>query len=199
MTSPAIAGITLGLSVALPFGPISLVCVQRSISHGFGQGLATGVGAASAQGLFATAALLGRDAVSSELMQWSGPIRWLSAAMLICLGICTLARRNMPRAKAARAGIAAAYGSSLVFALSNPMTLLPYLALASGAAVGGTTGQLFSSWSVPGVMVGAIAWYAVLSTVASMLRPGVMQGLMRPLNLLAGSILVVFGIRVGLG
>ena len=199
MIPSVIAAITLGLSVALPFGPISLICVQRSIADGFGHGLATGAGAASAQGLFATAALLGRDTVSSELIRWSGPIRWLAAATLLYLGIRTLARRNKSRVNAARAGIPAAYGSSLVFALSNPMTLLPYLALASGTVVEDAAGQLFSPWSVPGVMVGAVAWYAVLSIVASMFRPGVMQGLVGPLNLLAGSILVVFGIRVGLG
>lgn len=199
MMSSVIAGMTLGLSVALPFGPISLICVQRSIAGGFRHGLATGMGAASAQGLFATGALLGRDAVSSELIQWSGPIRWFSAALLLCLGIRTLARRTKPSAPAAPASIQAAYGSSLAFALSNPMTVLPYLALASGTVMEDANGQLFSSWSVPSVMMGAVAWYAVLSMVASMLRPGLMGRLARPLNLLAGCILIVFGIRVGLG
>lgn len=199
MISSVVAGVTLGLSVALPFGPMSLVCVQRSIADGVRHGLVTGLGAASAHGVFASAALLGRDAISSELMRWSGPIRWLSAALLLWLGIRTLVRRSRPTGQVTRTGIPAAYGSGLALALSNPMTVLPYLALASGAAAGDTTGQLFSSWSVPGVMAGALAWYALLSTVFAAFRPGLLRELLRPLNLVAGSILVVFAIRIGVG
>lgn len=199
MIASIIAGMTLGLSVALPFGPMSLVCVQRSIADGVRYGLVTGMGAASAHGLFATAALVGRDAVSAELVRWSEPTRWFSAALLFWLGLRTLLRRGRPTGQATRTHIPAAYGSGLVLGLSNPMTILPYLALASGAAAGTTTDPLFSSWSVPGVMTGALAWYAVLSTVFTVLRPGLLRVMLRPLDLIAGSILVVFAIRVALG
>lgn len=199
MLSSVVAGVTLGLSVALPFGPVSLICVQRSITDGIRHGLVAGVGAASAHGIFATAALLGQDAVSDQLIRWSEPIRWISAALLLWLGIRTIARHNRPREQAPPAGMPTTYGSSLALALSNPMTVLPYLALATGAAAGSGTGQLFSSWSVPGVITGAITWYAILSIAASAFRPGAVRGLVRPLNLIAGCILVVFSIRVGVG
>jgi threonine/homoserine/homoserine lactone efflux protein len=45
---PAVA---LGLCVAIPFGPIALMCVQRTLAFGVRFGIASGMGAATAHGI----------------------------------------------------------------------------------------------------------------------------------------------------
>ena len=42
----------LGLFVAIPFGPICLMCVQRTLALGIWFGIVSGLGAAVAHGLF---------------------------------------------------------------------------------------------------------------------------------------------------
>jgi len=42
----------LGLVIAIPFGPIRLVCVQRTLALGIWFGIASGMGAAVAHALF---------------------------------------------------------------------------------------------------------------------------------------------------
>ena len=192
------AGIALGLSVALPFGPISLVCVQRSIDYGYRHGFVTGAGAASAQGIFATAVLASRDVISPDVVVWSGALRWLSAGLLMLFGLRTLMRQSPLKTPTALPGARASYLSSLALALSNPMTILPYIAVASEASGAETTDALLSSWFVPGVVAGAATWYALLSAGASMFHTGLPGKFRRRLNLLAGVMLMTFGMWVAI-
>jgi threonine/homoserine/homoserine lactone efflux protein len=49
----------LGLFIAIPFGPICLMCVQRTLALGVWFGIASGIGAAVAHGLFSCPAMAG--------------------------------------------------------------------------------------------------------------------------------------------
>jgi threonine/homoserine/homoserine lactone efflux protein len=62
----------LGLFIAMPFGPICLMCVQRTLALGIWFGIASGVGAAVAHGLFSflgasSAAVLTQTALAAEV------------------------------------------------------------------------------------------------------------------------------------
>ena len=95
-------------------------------------------------------------------------------------------------------GMGATCLSSLLLGLTNPMTILPYLAVASGAVASGamaagTGAQMVSPWSVPGVVAGAAAWYAVLSGGALVFRGDLLGRSRRHLNAVSGGVLIVFG------
>ena len=70
-------GIVIGLSIAAPVGPIGLLCIQRSLNHGALAGLATGMGAALADGVYGMVAAFGLASVSpgSRRSQWEHPTR----------------------------------------------------------------------------------------------------------------------------
>lgn len=197
MSVPMLAGAALGLSVAAPFGPVSLICVQQSISRGCRHGVMAGLGAATAHGVFATAAIAGTDAVAAMLTPWANAIRLFSALILVCLGIRTIVRaRSIAEPPSKAGGVHAAFASSLILALSNPMTIVPYLAFATVAA-GSSSSPELSPWSIPGVVLAAGTWYAGLCFVASALRRGMAIGLARYLNLAAGASLICFGAIMG--
>ena len=195
------SGAVLGLSVAAPFGPISLVCLQRSLTSGRRHGFLTGFGAATAHAIFATIAITCTGAAALSLAQWSGAIRLFSAAILVTLGVRILFRRtpdcDLPRVGSM--GLAATYMSTVGLALSNPMTVLPYLAIASGSAAAGTNHLTLSPWSIPGVLLGATGWYLVLSSGVILLRARFGSRMIRHLNLVAGGALIGFGALVGVG
>jgi threonine/homoserine/homoserine lactone efflux protein len=194
-----LTGTVLGLSVAVPFGPVSLLCVQRSIAAGPRLGIATGFGAACVQGLYATLAITGASAVAAHLAEWSQAVRLVSSVLLIVLGIRVLVRR--PPCAQPDWGLRAqkAFASSFAVALCNPLTIMPYLLVASSGAVAGTGDPSLTVWSVPGVLVGATAWYAIVSTGAALFRSGLPKGAMRALNLVAGVLLIGFGVMTGWG
>lgn len=198
MLGALLTGAVLGLSVAAPFGPISLLCVQRSIAAGPWPGIATGLGAACVQGLYATMAIAGADVLAAPLAQWSDPVRLVSALLLIGLGARVLVKRPPAVRPAWPLRAHRAFASSVALALCNPLTVMPYLLVASGGAAAGAAESGLSAWSVPGVLVGAAAWYACVSTGAALFRAGLRPGAIRVLNHLAGAMLIGFGIRTAL-
>ena len=53
------AGIMIGVLLAMPFGPVNLLCLQRALERGFWGGIAAGVGVVIGDGLIALFAALG--------------------------------------------------------------------------------------------------------------------------------------------
>ena len=54
-----IKGSIIGFIVAAPAGPVSILCIRRTISKGRFQGFATGLGATAGDGLYAIIAAFG--------------------------------------------------------------------------------------------------------------------------------------------
>jgi threonine/homoserine/homoserine lactone efflux protein len=199
MPNSMLAGVALGFSVAVPFGPVSLICVQNSMLGGRRNGVVTGLGAATAHGIFATLAVTSADIGVTFLTPWAQPIRLFSALILITLGIRTLLRDRVQRSAARTVSLRAGYSSAFMLTLSNPMTIIPYLAVASAAAADHLGDAPLSVWSVPGVVIACALWYATLSNLASLINNGLKFRLDRYLNAVAGTILIVFGVVVGSG
>ncbi|MBV9825543.1 MAG: LysE family transporter [Alphaproteobacteria bacterium] len=197
MTTPLFAGAVLGLSIAAPFGPVSLLCVQQSLNLGYRPGFAIGCGASTAHGAFASIAIASAGVTSAVLAPDATAIRLLSALILVCLGVRMLLRARSLDSLSQPVGPHAAYASGLMLSLSNPLTIIPYLALATAAATERSAGASLSLWSIPGVVLGAFTWYATLSFATSLLRRGVPKGMTRFLNLLGGCTFIGFGANIG--
>ena len=67
-------GLLLGFSIAAPVGPIGVLCIRRTLAEGRSAGLATGLGAASADAIYGSIAAFGLTAVSGFLV---GQAFWL--------------------------------------------------------------------------------------------------------------------------
>ena len=52
MISLFFRGLVLGFSIAAPVGPIGLLCIRRSITYGAMAGMLSGLGAATADGVY---------------------------------------------------------------------------------------------------------------------------------------------------
>ena len=61
-------GFVLGVSIAAPVGPIGLLCLKRSLSGGMMNGLAAGLGAATADLMYGLLAVFGLGAVLSRFL-----------------------------------------------------------------------------------------------------------------------------------
>jgi threonine/homoserine/homoserine lactone efflux protein len=195
LSGPLLAGALVGLSVAMPFGPVSLVCVQRCLAGGYRCGVACGLGAATAQSLFAGLAVLGADAAAQTLRPWHGPMRMVAAVVLCALGVRILLRSRR-RIEPRLAPVGALYASTLLLALSNPMTLLPYLAMASAETAEVPPPLADVPWLIGGVSIGATGWYCGLSGAACLAGHLLAGGVMRVLNVLAGGFMIGLGVSI---
>ncbi len=67
--STLLRGIVIGLSIAVPVGPIGVVCIRRSLADGRAVGLVSGLGAATADAIHGAIAALGLAMISDVLVR----------------------------------------------------------------------------------------------------------------------------------
>ncbi len=135
-------GLTLGLAIAAPVGPVGVLCIRRTLAEGRLAGLVSGLGAATADACYGLVAAFGLTFVSSRLIDWQDAIRLVGGLFLLYLGARTLAApvADQPAAglavQPAQRGLLANYTSTLVVTLTNPMTILAFAAVFAGLGEG---------------------------------------------------------------
>lgn len=197
--SIVVASAFLAFSIALPFGPVSLMCVQRSMFRGAHCGLICGAGASTAHGLFASLAILGAGTIASVLAGWQPVIQVASGVTLIAIGSkIVLKVAGAPQSAAIVPSLFTDYGAGLITALSNPITVVSYLAIASSGAMTDRVDLPDLAATIAGVILGSISWYAIISSSAWILRGRLPPHLLRKLNLFGGAILIFMGLRLAI-
>lgn len=193
-------GILIGFSIAAPVGPIGILTVHRSLYVGSLAGLATGMGAASADAVYGCVAAFGLTFISGFLLEWNAWLLRAGSLFLIVLGLLFLIRP--PRTDAGDGGRQAftsypgAYLSSFFLTLTNPMTIMAFTAIFAGLGLGTATGESYLSAGilVLGVFTGSSLWWVTLAFGVGRLRKRMGDKIMKTLNRAAGVILLGVGI-----
>jgi threonine/homoserine/homoserine lactone efflux protein len=184
---------TLGLFIAMPFGPIGLMCVQRTLASGVRFGIASGMGAAVAHGLFGYLAVVSAAALPQITPAVQVPLRIAGGVALIFMGLRSCLLPYGPAREARCTDLSSAFLSTLLIAAANPMTMLPYLAI---AAVPQAANPLFVSRELAasiGVMLGSACWYLVLALSADAMFQNLQKRTLDRLNGVAGVLLIGLG------
>jgi threonine/homoserine/homoserine lactone efflux protein len=189
-------GIILGFSIAAPVGPIGVLCIRRTLAEGRGSGLASGLGAATADAIYGCVAGLGLTFISSYLVSQQVWLRLVGGAFLCYLGIRTFLARPADQAAPAQGnGLIGAYGSTFLLTLTNPMTILSFAAAFAGLGLADTGGEYGSAATlVLGVFLGSTLWWLGLSSVVSLLRARLNARALRWVNRASGVIIAGFGL-----
>src|SRR3954467_2516768 len=81
-----ILGVLIGLMVAVPVGPLGLLCISRALAMGPWCGLSSGLGVATADALAAGIAALGISLVSGFVSDHQTLLRLIGGMLLCCIG-----------------------------------------------------------------------------------------------------------------
>jgi len=194
-------GLVLGFSIAAPVGPIGVLCIRRTLAEGRAMGFVTGMGAAAADGLYGAIAAFGITWITAALVSQQVWIRVLGGLFLLYLGLRTFFSRPSDRAEGDRAagaggrGLAGAFGSTFLLTVTNPMTILSFVAVFAGLGLGGgASGPVAAALLVIGVVAGSAAWWLTLSGVVSLLRGRFDARSMQWVNRLSGAVITAFGV-----
>ncbi len=189
-------GLVIGFAIAAPVGPIGLLCIQRTLQNGRKHGLVSGLGAASADAVYGTIAGFGLTVISNALVKQQLWLSLIGGLFLLYLGIRTFfAPPAGESAQAKASGLAQAYGTTFILTLTNPVTILSFIAIFAGmglAAEDRGAGEAMTL--VAGVTTGSAAWWLLLSGGVSLLRDKFNQTAMRWVNRAAGIIIGGFGL-----
>ena len=197
MSSLLIRGFVLGFVVAASPGPIFFLCLRRTLARGWLIGLVSGLGVATADGLYAGLAAFGIGAVTSVLV---GERLWLTligGIALVLLGIRTVVSRpknDHPAAALDRAGLALAYASTLGLTITNPATIISFAALVASLGIGTGDGYLTPALVVIGVFVGSATWWCIVAGLGAGLRARLTPRVLRGISAFSGVVIAALGV-----
>ncbi|MEY8879449.1 MAG: LysE/ArgO family amino acid transporter [Leptothrix sp. (in: b-proteobacteria)] len=167
----------IGLSIAAPVGPIGLLTIQRSLQRGARAGLATGLGAAVADGLYGAVGAFGVTGLIAWLSAARPWLVWGGGACLLWMAwgiwrapVATQAAQLTPEAGEGDdpASLWRCFASTLLLTLANPATILSFVAVFGALAGRFTLAQ--PKVMIAGVFIGSALWWWLLSSVVGRLR-----------------------------
>ncbi len=188
-------GFGLGLAIAMPVGPIALICIRQALTRGFGAGLAAGLGVALADATYGAIAAFGLTAITNVLVNMQTPLRAAGLAAMIWLAWRIWRDADVPKhiAPGARAGLATT-AQLFVLTIANPMTILTFLALFVGAGVGMGESYEYSMALTLGVFSGSLGWWIVVAGLTGILRNRINDQSVRWVN--RASALMIAGLAI---
>ena len=194
-------GLIIGFSIAAPVGPIGVLCIRRTLADGRAIGFASGLGAAVADALYGAIAAFGLTSISDLLVRQETWLRLLGGAFLCYLGVKTILTPPAERPAAAGAGgLISAFFSTFALTLTNPMTILSFVAVFAGLGLSGSSGSYSAAGlMVTGVFAGSAAWWLLLTTGVGWFQNRLNAGRLRWINRLSGTVIAGFGLLALLG
>ncbi len=159
-------GIAVGIVIAVPVGPVGVLCVRRTIFEGKQAGFVSGLGAATADALFGFIAAFGLTFVSDWLLDYQHWLRLAGGCYLIYLGGAALLARHAAEThqKPDTEGLLRDYLSTFALTLTNPITILAFLGIFSAVGLAGEQATLGrAAILVFGVWLGSLLWWLTLT------------------------------------
>ncbi|MET8848898.1 LysE family transporter [Amycolatopsis sp. NPDC004625] len=168
VTAALLAGLVAGYGIAIPVGAVGTYLVALTARTSLRTGLAAALGVATADGVYALVAVLGGAAIAEVVTPVAGPLRLVSAAILIALAALGALRAvRSHREPAARAvtplGPGRAYVSLLGITLVNPATVVYFAALVVGGRAGTAVPALEQGVFVLAAFAASASWQAALA------------------------------------
>lgn len=191
-------GLIIGFSIAAPVGPIGLLCINRTLLQGRLTGFISGLGAATAHGIYGCISGFGLTLISDFLIEEQFYLRLIGGIFLYYLGIKTFVVKPVYKnTVASGTTLVNSYLSSFILTLTNPLTILSFAAIFAGTGLTNQTENFNSALVlVLGVFLGSTCWWLILSGSIGLLRKRLDSQLLRLFNRIFGIMILFFGFMV---
>jgi threonine/homoserine/homoserine lactone efflux protein len=168
-----VKGIVVGAIIAVPVGPVGVLCLRKAIFNGRIAGLTAGLGAATADAFFGAIAAFGLTFISTWLFGYESLLRALGGCYLLYAGARALFMPPPEPTEEQRDAESLFRDFISIFALTvtNPITILVFLGIFDVLGLSGAHATLlYAGVLVVGVWAGSLAWWLGLSFGVGMFR-----------------------------
>lgn len=192
-----LTGLLIGFSIAMPVGPIGLLCIRNVLTFGVACGILTGLGAACADTIYGAVAGFGITAISGFLESHSLYLRIVGAIFLCYLGATTFFAKPASTGSSTnetRLTLKRAFLTTFLLTLTNPLTILSFAAIYAGLGIGNDSLSINGALTITfGVFLGSAAWWFILSFISSLFKGKMNVTSSIWLNRFSGSLIFGFG------
>jgi len=188
-------GLTIGAVIAMPFGPVGMLCLQRAVVMGLRVGLSSGLGAAAADAFYGAVAAFGLTFVSDFLAEHAAILQIGGGLFLMAMGL-RLAMGKPPHktVEVPKRRYAGAFASIFLLTLANPMTVVAFLAIFAGFGLGHAQSRAGEAAAVvSGVFCGSMVWWTAIAFGGRLLRYRLLAH-MRTIQRICGLLVMAFGL-----
>jgi threonine/homoserine/homoserine lactone efflux protein len=192
-------GFIAGLLLALPFGPVNLLALQRAVERGFFGGMAAGIGVMLGDALIALFAAFGVSAVTGAIREHRALIQVLGGLGLLGAGIRLFfvpksIATDVQLAKASLRDYAWDIPGMFLLTVSNPGAVLGLLAIYAGVSTFVEVETVLDALTlVASTMAGSFVYWFVVSERIALVRHRLDEVQLGKINALAGLVLIGFG------
>lgn len=190
-------GLIIGVIVAAPVGPVGVLCVRRTLTHGRMTGFISGIGAASADVIFGAIAGFGLTAVTQFLLENRFWIQLVGSLLLFFLGYQAF-RSKPPQSTNGNnnKSMLSAFTSTFLLTLTNPLTVFSFMGIFAVVGVDETYNMISALILVAGVFLGSVVWWLSISMGISLFRHRFKLQSLVWINRISGFLLIGFGILI---
>ena len=188
-------GIAAGFIVAVPLGPVGILCFRRVLTGRRLVGLMTVLGAALADSIYGTAAAFGLTAVSRALLTHREGLRAAGGVFLLFLGVRMIRARTPEENRETSMGrLPAAFLSAFLLMAANPSVIVSFLAVFAALDLGAVRGYSEMAWLGPGVFIGSSSWWFVYMMAKSGFNHKLRGDSLHYIDVGAGLLVCAFGV-----
>ena len=191
-------GLMIGFAIAAPVGPIGILCIRRTLTEGRSAGLISGLGAATADAIYGFVAGFGITFISTLLIREQIWLRLIGGVFLFYIGLKAFFSRPAEETFSMKGnGWLGAYASTFFLTLTNPMTILAFVAIFAGLGITNEGGSYLSATLlVLGVFMGSALWWFLLSGGVAMLQEKFNLRELRWVNKVSGVLIILFSLYI---
>jgi threonine/homoserine/homoserine lactone efflux protein len=189
--STFLSGVAAGYGIAIPVGAIAVLIVATGIERGLGAAMMAGAGAATADLVYATVAVVAGTAIADLIGPHETLVRWTSAAVLVAIAVTGLlgARRAVAVERIGRRRdrlrtFLRFFGLTIV----NPLTVVYFASLTVGLSI--ATGAAAGAAFVAGAFLASLSWQWILAGAGAFAGRRI-TGRVRTWTAVAGNLVVV--------
>jgi hypothetical protein len=123
-------GLVIGFAMAVPVGPLGVMCIRKTLAEGRLRGIVIGLGAATGDLLYGSIAAFGLTFISDTIDGQRVWLRLVGGAILLFLGVRTYRAHPVdPTANAKRSGLWRSYLTTILLTFTNPITIFSFIAV----------------------------------------------------------------------
>jgi threonine/homoserine/homoserine lactone efflux protein len=196
-------GVVAGYGIAIPVGAIAILIVETALRQGFFTGFMAGAGAATADLIYATIAVLAGVAVATALAPYATALKITSIIVLLGLGsyglLRAFGRRNQQSVKAKEPGRKSrlrTYWQFLGLTLLNPLTVVYFgaLILSRDPTANATTAGRLAF--IIGAALASLSWQSLLAGTGALAKKVLSPRFQLYASVLGNLVVIGLGVRI---
>jgi threonine/homoserine/homoserine lactone efflux protein len=190
-----VRGIIAGLAISAPVGPVNVLCISRTLTKGPRAGVISGLGAGAADTIYGGIAGFSISFIIRFLLKEEFWIRLFGGMLLIGIGIRYYFKepKHLDEERE-KASPHAEFASAFLLNLTNPTTVLSFLAVLAVLGLGQHYPRLHTFLLVLGIFAGAMVWWIILTLASNHFRDRFNDHAMLWMNRIAGLAIGGFGV-----